>query len=82
MAPAGADDVAVGSALPVDSDGDGRAGDLGDGQVGSGVPRPGRNSATVPLTSTESPTLTVGAELVKTKMPSEVASFVSGDGSW
>jgi hypothetical protein len=43
---------------------------------------PGRNSATFPLTLTESPTLTeVGAEDVKTKMPSDVASSASGDGS-
>src|ERR1043166_3647262 len=44
-------------------------------------PAPGRNSFTVPLTLTESPTLTVGAVDVKTKIPSEVASFASGFGS-
>jgi hypothetical protein len=38
---------------------------------------PARNSWTVPLTATASPTLTVGAEEVKTKMASEVASSVS-----
>jgi hypothetical protein len=41
-----------------------------------------RNSCTFPLTNNESPTFTVGAELVKTKMPSEVSSFASGLGSW
>ena len=44
----------------------GRA-DLGGGQVGA-AGAAGRNSWTVPLTSTASPTLTVGAALVKTKM--------------
>src|SRR5262249_16429922 len=39
---------------------------------------PGRNSWTVPLTSTESPTVTVGRELVKTKILSDVAILVSG----
>ena len=43
---------------------------------------PGRNSETVPLTRTASPTATSGAELVKTKMPSEVAVSASGAGSW
>ncbi len=43
---------------------------------------PGRNSATVPLTRTASPTDTAGAELVKTKIASEVASLESGSGSW
>jgi len=42
---------------------------------------PGRNSDTVPPTFTESPTETVGAPLVKTKMPSDVASSLSGVGS-
>src|SRR5581483_574216 len=42
---------------------------------------PGRNSLTMPLTVTESPILTVGALLVNTKMPSEVASSASGFGS-
>jgi hypothetical protein len=43
---------------------------------------PARNSWTVPFTRTESPTLTaLGADDVKTKMPSEVASFASGFGS-
>jgi hypothetical protein len=42
---------------------------------------PARNSVTVPSTKTASPTATVGATEVKTKMPSEVASFASGDGS-
>ena len=46
------------------------------------VAPPGRNSATVPNTRTASPTATVGAELVKTKIASEVASFASGAGSW
>src|ERR1700754_1294925 len=41
----------------------------------------GRNSATVPPTVTLSPTLTVGADEVKTKTPSEVASLLSGIGS-
>ena len=43
---------------------------------------PGRNSDTLPVTTTESPTLTVGALEVKTKSPSDVASSASGDGSW
>ncbi len=43
---------------------------------------PGRNSATVPLTVTASPTFTVGAELVKTNRPSLVAGSASGCGSW
>ena len=38
---------------------------------------PGRNSFTRPLTATSSPTATVGALEVKTKMPSEVASSPS-----
>src|SRR5713101_4610314 len=43
---------------------------------------PGRNSLTVALTRTASPTLTeVGAVLVKTKMPSDVAGSASGFGS-
>src|SRR5918997_2257972 len=42
---------------------------------------PGRNSATVPLTLRESPTLTVGAEDVNTKIASDVLAFVSGVGS-
>jgi hypothetical protein len=41
---------------------------------------PGRNSLTVPVTWTEAPTVTVGAESVKTRMPSEVASTASGVG--
>ena len=44
---------------------------------------PGRNSCTSPPTVTASPTVTaVGAEPVKTKIPSEVASLESGSGSW
>ena len=45
------------------------------------VAPPARNSATVPATRTASPTLTLGAELVKTKIPSDVASSASGLGS-
>ena len=44
--------------------------------------QPGRNSCTRPLTVTESPTATPGAEPVKTKMPSDVATLESGCGSW
>src|SRR5690349_18374513 len=44
-------------------------------------PAPGRNSLTVPLTSTESPTFTVGAVDVKTKIPSDVETSASGLGS-
>src|SRR5262249_37848317 len=40
------------------------------------------NSATWPFTRTASPTATVGAALVKTKMASEVAGSASGSGSW
>src|SRR5262249_29664102 len=43
---------------------------------------PGRNSLTVPSTATSWPTLTVGADEVNTKTASEVASEVSGHGSW
>ena len=42
---------------------------------------PGRNSLTVPLTSTLSATATVGFELVKTNRPSLVAMLLSGCGS-
>src|SRR5215212_3402101 len=42
---------------------------------------PGRNSATVPVTDTASPTETAGADDVNTKMPSDVASSASGAGS-
>jgi hypothetical protein len=43
---------------------------------------PARNSATVPLTRTASPTLTDdGADDVKTRIASEVFSFASGVGS-
>ena len=42
---------------------------------------PGRNSMTRPLTVTASPTLTDGLALVKTKIPSDVASSASGSGS-
>ena len=42
---------------------------------------PGRNSWTRPLTLSASPTLTVGVDEVKTKMPSEVAGSESGLGS-
>ena len=43
---------------------------------------PGRNSCTRPLTLTLSPTATLfGADDVKTKMPSDVASLASGLGS-
>src|SRR5262245_22809391 len=45
------------------------------------VALPGRNSWTRPLTRTESPTTVVGAELVKTKIPSEVAVSASAFGS-
>ena len=45
------------------------------------VAPPGRNSWTVPVTSTASPTATVGADDVKTKIPSEVALSESGMGS-
>src|SRR5687768_12493709 len=41
-----------------------------------------RNSVIVPVTWTASPTETVGAELVNTKTPSDVAVFASGVGSW
>ncbi len=43
---------------------------------------PGTNSETVPVTVTESPTATVGLELVKTKTPSLVAGSASGAVSW
>jgi hypothetical protein len=39
---------------------------------------PGRNSATRPPTRTSSPTATVGDELVKTNIASDVASLPSG----
>jgi hypothetical protein len=45
---------------------------------------PGRNSDTVPLTCTASPTVRaprIAALVVKTKMPSEVAGLLSGEGS-
>ena len=42
---------------------------------------PGRNSVIRPETVTASPAATVGAEDVKTKIPSEVAGAVSGAGS-
>ena len=45
------------------------------------VAPPGRNSCTRPRTLTESPTETLGADEVKTKMPSEVAGSASGLGS-
>ena len=45
------------------------------------VAPPGRNSVTSPETRTESPTFTVGADEVKTRMPSDVSSFASGVGS-
>lgn len=73
--------VAAGKKLPVDST------DVV-GPVISVVVSPGavepppRNSETVPETDTESPTeIPVGAALVKTWMPSLVASSASGDGS-
>ncbi len=47
----------------------------------SSASAPGRNSETRPLTSTGSPTSTVGALEVNTKMPSDVASWPSGCGS-
>jgi hypothetical protein len=43
--------------------------------------QPGRNSLTVPVTRTRSPTATVGALPVNTKMPSEVAGSPSPTGS-
>ena len=43
---------------------------------------PGRNSLTRPLTWRLSPTKMVGAELVNTKIASDVAEFASGAGSW
>ena len=43
---------------------------------------PGRNSETVPVTVTASPTCTVGAEEVKTNRPSLVRGSASGGGSW
>ena len=43
---------------------------------------PGRNSLTVPLTLTRSPTSAIGAALTKTKTASEVAGSLSGVGSW
>jgi len=58
------------------------------GEVSSVVVRfpleapPGRNSWTRPVTLTESPTPAVGADEVKTKIASEVASSASGAGSW
>ena len=58
------------------------------GEVSSVVVRfpvdapPGRNSLTCPFTFTASPTFTeLGADDVKTKMPSEVAGSESGFGS-
>ncbi len=46
------------------------------------LPPPGRNSDTRPLTATASPTATVGAPEVNTNSASEVATSVSGLGSW
>src|ERR1700754_2158110 len=46
------------------------------------VAPPGRNSCTVPDTSTASPTATVGAADVKTNTASDVAGSASGVGSW
>ena len=43
---------------------------------------PARNSVTVPLTLTRSPTTAVGDAFVKTKTASEVAGSASGVGSW
>ena len=57
------------------------------GEVSSVVVRlveplpPGRNSLTVPLTVTAWPMMTLGADEVKTKTPSEVLSSPSGLGS-
>jgi hypothetical protein len=42
----------------------------------------GTNSLTVPVTITLCPTATVGAALVKTNTPSEVAALPSPFGSW
>src|SRR3954471_13692559 len=72
--------VGAGRGFPVDST-------ETDGEVSSVVVRlpveapPGRNSWTRAFTVTASPTLTAGAEVLKTKMPSEVASSASGFGS-
>ena len=73
--------VGAGSGLPVEST-------ATVGEASSVVVRfpletpPGRNSCTRPVTRTESPTVAVGADEVKTKMPSEVAGSASGFGSW
>ena len=73
--------VAAGSPLPEEST-------VIAGDVSSVVVRfvdaapPGRNSVTVPTTCTSSPTATVGATFVKTKIASEVATFASDTGSW
>ena len=72
--------VGAGSGLPVERT-------VTDGEASSVVVRfpfdtpPGRNSCTRPVTRTASPTLAVGADEVKTKMPSEVAGSASGFGS-
>ena len=73
--------VAAGSGLPVEMV-------LIDGAVSSVIVRfgplneVGRNSATFPVTITASPTFTVGALLVNTKIASDVATSASADGSW
>ena len=72
--------VVAGSAFPCEST-------VTDGKASSVVVRlavdapPGRNSWTRPFTLTASPTLTDGADDVKTKIPSEVAGSASGLGS-
>jgi hypothetical protein len=73
--------VGTGSTLPLERT-------VIDGETSSVVVRfvedvpPGRNSETLPLTVTLSPTLTTeGATLVNTKIASDVASSASGLGS-
>ena len=76
--PARADDRRGRERVAARDDGDRRGRELGGRQVRARVAPPGRNSCTRPVTWTASPTATVGADEVKTKMPSEVASFASG----
>jgi hypothetical protein len=74
--------VAAGSAFPLERT-------VTDGEVISVVVRfavlepPGRNSTMFPLTSTESPTVTLAApDEPKTKRPSDVSGSPSASGSW
>ena len=74
--PPGPTTVGAGTAAGA-GDGHRRRGQLGGGEVGRVAP-PGRNSATVPVTVTASPTATLGAAAVKTSRPSLVPGSASG----